>query len=49
MSVAIESGHGDSLRDEVEAEYRHEDPDVPDEDGAIPTTNSYFDWESCCF
>lgn len=48
MSVVIPSDEDESVRDEVEAKYRREDRDVSYDKQAIPETNSYFDWESCC-
>lgn len=48
MSVAIQSDN-ESLRNEVETEYRHEDHEVPDEMEAYPLTTSYdSSWEFCC-
>lgn len=47
MSVAIDDD-STSLRSEVEAEYRHEDVDVPDENEAAYPTISFYSWERCC-
>lgn len=47
MSVAIQSD-SESLREEIEAEYRHEDHDVPDELEAPRPSASMFSSEFCC-
>lgn len=46
MSVAINADDAESLRAEVETEYRHEDSEVPDETTAQITTSS--DDSTCC-
>lgn len=48
MSVAIQSDDAESLRENVEAEYRHEDADVPDENQAAYPSISFYSWEFCC-
>ncbi|UPV75811.1 hypothetical protein M0R89_07055 [Halorussus limi] len=47
MSVAINS-NDESLRNEVEAEYQHEDHDVPDETEAGLPSVSMYSFEHCC-
>lgn len=46
MSVAIDADDTESLRAEIETEYRHDDPAVPDETEAKVTTSS--DDNACC-
>ncbi|WP_162224287.1 hypothetical protein [Halorussus salinus] len=48
MSVAIQSNDDESLRTEVEAEYKHADHDVPDESKAGLPSASMYSFEHCC-
>ena len=48
MSVAIQSDDTESLRDQVEADYRAEDVDVPDEHEAGYPSVSMYSFEHCC-
>jgi hypothetical protein len=48
MSVAIQSNDDESLRAEVEAEYKHADHDVPNETKAGLPSASIYSSEFCC-
>ena len=46
MSVAIDADDSEALRTRVETEYRHDDPEVPDETEADVKTSSGY--SVCC-
>ncbi len=47
MSVALQSD-SESVREEVETEYCHDDHEVPDELDAARPSASMFATETCC-